>query len=75
MITYKNETNIDKKIIHSLCILKGYELIDYDRTILINDSGIEIECFILNKVNSDIFDFKTSEISLMKFYKNGYVLT
>ena len=48
-IKYKDDSNINKKIMYSLCILKEYGLIDYNRTVFIDDSSAEVECFILNK--------------------------
>ena len=60
---YEKHFDIDEKIRDNLCVLKGYGLIDCEKTSLVDDSGVEIECFILNKVNSKISDFKTSEIS------------
>ena len=73
-IKYKDDSNINKKIMYSLCILKEYGLIDYNRTVFIDDSSAEVECFILNKVNPKISDFKTSEISFIELYEKGYVL-
>ena len=32
------------------------------------------ECFILNKANPKISDFKISEISFIELYEKGYVL-
>lgn len=70
ILDYEKHFDIDEKIRDSLCVLKGYGLIDCEKTVFNNNYGTKIDAFILNQanfyVNESIKICKISDIELIE---------